>query len=889
MMAFLAMTTVLMVVGVEGSNPRNECNCNADDWYNKFGDAGQQEEASSPPGWVIWMSPSSATYTGTIPWSGVKKVDLYDFGTLNTDYMACDLKVKAGNGYFTPYLLRTDGSLVAWTSAVKSGVLAVPGDKPAMSHVTFCIILKPSGCSSDHTPPVITLVGGNMTVGCSSPFTDPGATATDNCCVGPVTVTGTVNTSVPGDYVLYYNASDCHGNAATTVTRTVHVVDTTPSVITLNGLATITLECGVGTYIEQGATVTDNCCPGPLVVAGTVDTVNVGTYVVSYNSTDCHGNAATTKYRTVHVVDTTAPVITGCPTGTKVNNGAGQCGAVVTWVLPTASDACCLFSFTSDWQSGSLFPVGSTVVTYAAKDCNGHTTTCSFTVTVVDIEKPVITLVGGNMTVGCSSPFTDPGATATDNCCAGPLVVAGTVDMANVGTYVISYDSTDCQGNAAVTKYRTVHVVDTIAPAIIGCPGNISVGNDSGQCGAVVSWTLPTAYDACCLSSFSSDWLPGSFFPVGFTVVTYTAEDCNGHVTTCSFTVTVADVEKPVITLNGPATITLECEVGTYTEQGATVTDNCCLGPLVITGTISTSVPGDYVLYYNASDCHDNVATTVTRTVHIVSTTPPVLPPVLEDPVVHTYPFSCCDCSTQPDVRPAWPPTLERVLDLSEYVDWDIVYPATTPNGGVLMNVGDTLFYSPPPGSDEAEYVLDSFPLHLAKDGMESNTITVYVLLVAPGQYAMVWSMQSGGENTLTLANGQHATAYLVLERALLGLGGAELLLRIGDPGVVGITGVSVVNLPEECLQVSIDDEGAHVSMGNPWQDGVLVQPFDAETDAEAVIMLQVDIVALGSGTTNVTPAMIEQPMSPTSISCAYGTLMPWQLVDFNGLEIHVP
>jgi len=44
-----------------------------------------------------------------------------------------------------------------------------------------------------------------------------------------------VDTTVPGDYTVTYDVSDSSGNAATTVTRTVTVQDTTPPVITLVG------------------------------------------------------------------------------------------------------------------------------------------------------------------------------------------------------------------------------------------------------------------------------------------------------------------------------------------------------------------------------------------------------------------------------------------------------------------------------------------------------------------------------------------------------------------------------------------------------------------------------------------------------------------------------
>lgn len=91
---------------------------------------------------------------------------------------------------------------------------------------------------ADTIAPVITLNGANpMTVECHTTFVDPGASASDGCAGSfPASASGSVNVNVPGSYMITYNASDPSGNAATPVTRTVNVVDTTAPVITVNGL-----------------------------------------------------------------------------------------------------------------------------------------------------------------------------------------------------------------------------------------------------------------------------------------------------------------------------------------------------------------------------------------------------------------------------------------------------------------------------------------------------------------------------------------------------------------------------------------------------------------------------------------------------------------------------
>jgi len=143
-------------------------------------------------------------------------------------------------------------------------------------------------------------------------YTEPGATALDNCAGSVQVVIGgdTVDTSTCGTYTVTYSATDSSGNS-TQVTRTVIVQDTTPPVITLNGSSTMVLECGVDGYTEQGAIALDNCAGSVQVVIGgdTVDTLTCGTYTVTYTAADPSGNSAQVT-RTVIVQDTTPPQFT---------------------------------------------------------------------------------------------------------------------------------------------------------------------------------------------------------------------------------------------------------------------------------------------------------------------------------------------------------------------------------------------------------------------------------------------------------------------------------------------------------------------------------------------------------------------------------------------------
>ncbi len=91
----------------------------------------------------------------------------------------------------------------------------------------------------------------------------------------------------------------------------------------------------------------------------------------------------------VTVNDTTAPVI-ACPANVTAFNDPGVCGAAVQFNI-TATDNCPGVLVTSVPASGSFFAVGTTTVTASATDAAGNISTCTFTVTVIDNEPPVIT------------------------------------------------------------------------------------------------------------------------------------------------------------------------------------------------------------------------------------------------------------------------------------------------------------------------------------------------------------------------------------------------------------------------------------------------------------------------------------------------------------------
>jgi hypothetical protein len=113
-----------------------------------------------------------------------------------------------------------------------------------------------------------------------------------------------------------------------------------------------------------------------------------------------------------------------------------------------------------------------------------------------------------------------------------------------VGTTIVVATALNAAGYDTCSFHVTVKDVE---PPVVTCPANITKPNDPGLCGAIVTYPAATASDNCSGTTITYSKVSGSFFDVGTTTVVVTATDRSNNTATCSFTITVNDVEPPVI------------------------------------------------------------------------------------------------------------------------------------------------------------------------------------------------------------------------------------------------------------------------------------------------------------------------------------------------------
>ena len=296
----------------------------------------------------------------------------------------------------------------------------------------------------DNVPPVITVIGDNpATVELGDTYTDQGASAFDEFHgVTQVTSSGTVDTSTVGTYTITYSATDLDGNSAS-ATRTVNVVDTTAPVVTVTGDNPATVELG-GTYTDAGATATDASGAVTAVASGTVDTTTVGSYVITYTSTDASGNSGTAT-RTVNVVDTTAPVVTV----TGDNPATVELGGTYTDAGATATDASGAVTVVTSGDTVDPDTLGTYTITYTSTDASGNAGTATRTVNVVDTTAPVFTSSStfvvdeGDTAVGTATATDIQAVTFTISGTVLEITSAGVITFIAPADYEGSYISED--------------------------------------------------------------------------------------------------------------------------------------------------------------------------------------------------------------------------------------------------------------------------------------------------------------------------------------------------------------------------------------------------------------------------------------------------------------
>ena len=284
--------------------------------------------------------------------------------------------------------------------------------------------------------------------------------------------------------------------------------------------------------------------------------------------------------------------------GTNQNNVGGSnsgMGKVVITLLspsivPSQTDVTGL-------TSGSVFPVGTTTLSYTATDASGNSSSCSFDIIVKDNEKPVIACAADQTQVAdagvCSAIVTVIAPTATDNCAVVTLVndFNGTADASGtypVGTTIVKWTATDAKGNFSICN-QTIEVNDTELPTVI--TKNFTAQLDAlGNATIQVSDIDDNSTDNCAIDKRELDITSFTCLNLGANTVTLKITDIHGNDSSAQATVTVEDKILPIVAVKN---ITVQLDAtGNATIVASDIddssTDNCGIDTLELDKTAFT-------------------------------------------------------------------------------------------------------------------------------------------------------------------------------------------------------------------------------------------------------------------------------------------------------------
>ncbi len=322
----------------------------------------------------------------------------------------------------------------------------------------------------------------------------------------------------------------------------------------------------------------------------------------SWTATDNCGNELTVD-QVIRIEDNTNPFFTYAP-----ESFTAQCGGMIQLEDAAASDVCAgdiAPSYSEETIAGDCAGTYTLVRTWVATDDCGNEATHTQTITVIDEVAPEFTSVPDDFLIYCGSYNGFDMAEATDLCSTPTVTFEDVISENSYNeeidlcgyTVTRTWSAEDACGNIS-TISRTAFVYDNVAPFFNGSVENVTVACAS-EIPALVELT---AGDECGEATVDRTSTVQSSDECGNQVilVSYVAEDECGNIATTSYTITVADEEAPVLSME-PANIVLACEDAIPAAPVVEATDNCTENIEVI---YTETYVGDMPAEGSIADCN---------------------------------------------------------------------------------------------------------------------------------------------------------------------------------------------------------------------------------------------------------------------------------------------
>ena len=358
-----------------------------------------------------------------------------------------------------------------------------------------------------------------------------------------------------GTSMIIWTAIDGSGNMAI-ASQNVIIQDTTPPQI--EQLKDIAFEA-----------VSDTQNHVPLETPSTFDAVGIisiqndapdvfalGETIVTWTVTDVMQNISTMQQK-ITLVDSILPRV-DIPEDI-ISEASSLNENKISLIEPEVFDSIKIESLSND--APEFFPLGETVVTWTATDTSGNSAISSHKVTIIDTTVPEITITDVTLEAIIPNGNNETLVTPEVNDIQEVSITNDAPEFFPLGETVVTWTATDTSGNESIQIQR-VNVVDTSKP-ILTVPNDLQV-EAVGTETQIDDFGEFTIEDFSEIDSIEND--APEFFPLGETVVTWTATDTSGNSASDTQLVTIIDTIMPEII--APADMTFEAvdQIENYIE-----------------------------------------------------------------------------------------------------------------------------------------------------------------------------------------------------------------------------------------------------------------------------------------------------------------------------------
>lgn len=253
---------------------------------------------------------------------------------------------------------------------------------------------------------------------------------------------------------------------------------------------------------------------------------------------------------------------------------------------------------------------------------------------IADTNIPTITVDTSTQTIEVGGAYIPPSAMAADTFygdLTSEIVVNNTVDVNTVGSYSVTWDVDDINGNSAIQQIQTVNVVDTVIPEIQLNDAAVKTIEYGTYIAPPVTATDNYDNNATLTSNIvnTGDVITSST-DLGTYVARYNVSDSAGNnAVEVTQTVTIQDTIVPVLNLNAPATINVDLgsawSVPNVTATDTYDDDTDLTSEIVQSGTVNTGSVGIYTATWNVTDSNGNIAVPVSQTINVVDIGAPTI------------------------------------------------------------------------------------------------------------------------------------------------------------------------------------------------------------------------------------------------------------------------